>query len=232
MVWGEDENSVNPKAYTALAESTVAFITNANMTRALGRELRGYLQINNITEQLVHVKILRSLPLNELQSVAACMSLREYEPNSVIIQEGEPGLEFFIIKQGSVSVIIKGAVVRILEESAFFGERAILLNEPRTATVRTNGRASCWVLNQDDFLQFADEALLSFLRSRMLLQDDSIALQDLVYVKKAGEGSFGIAEVLVNPSNEAVYCVKTVTKKKIIENRMFNSVLNERKILL
>ena len=228
----ESEEVASSQQYVALTDSDIAFVTYEDINSVLGKDIKNTLLINSITESLVNVKILRSLPVHELQVVASRMALRHFAANEVIIEEGEEGNEFFIIKSGTVNVIREGLVIRTLEESGFFGERAILLNEKRTATVITNTVTSCWVLNREDFLTFADEDLLQFLHGRMLLQDDTVSLENLLFVKKVGEGSFGSVVLVANSVNKALYCLKTVPKRKIIDNKLYSSIVMERKILL
>lgn len=64
---------------------------------------------------------------------------RRYEKGQVVFREGDPAADVYLILAGTARVSIgEGADARVLSEllpGQFFGERAILTNEPRSATV-------------------------------------------------------------------------------------------------
>jgi hypothetical protein len=64
---------------------------------------------------------------------------RAYEAGSVIVREGEPGNEAFVIVSGKCAVTTtvdgKRVVLRELGPGEVFGETAVFSDEPRTATV-------------------------------------------------------------------------------------------------
>jgi CRP-like cAMP-binding protein len=67
------------------------------------------------------------------------LSLRSYAAGSVVVREGEPGDEAYIITKGTceVSKIEKGRSIalRVMGPGTVFGETAVLTGQPRTATV-------------------------------------------------------------------------------------------------
>ncbi|MEW6738321.1 MAG: cyclic nucleotide-binding domain-containing protein [Nitrospirota bacterium] len=82
--------------------------------------------------------------------------IRAYQKGDAIIKEGETGREMFIIKSGSVDVL-KGEEdnqihLATLERGDFFGEMAILENEPRSATVIAREETHLLVLNTGNFM--------------------------------------------------------------------------------
>lgn len=71
-----------------------------------------------------------------------------------IVVEGDPGDHFYIIKEGEAVVYQSGPggrqhKVNHLFRSDFFGERALLVPEPRMATVRTSSLHKSWLLISD-----------------------------------------------------------------------------------
>jgi CRP-like cAMP-binding protein len=56
----------------------------------------------------------------------------------VVIREGEPGSDFYIIEEGSVAATkagVEGEVSRRLTVGDYFGERALLTNEVRVGVL-------------------------------------------------------------------------------------------------
>lgn len=47
--------------------------------------------------------------------------------------------------------------MRTINKHDYFGERALLFNEQRTASVLAYGNVTCWMLHKDDFLSILDE---------------------------------------------------------------------------
>jgi voltage-gated potassium channel len=74
-------------------------------------------------------------------------------PGEVVFREGETGREMYLISRGTVEVLTKasGGVIATLTEGEFFGEMALLLNQPRGATVRAVGYCDLYTLDKATF---------------------------------------------------------------------------------
>jgi glucose-6-phosphate 1-dehydrogenase len=69
-----------------------------------------------------------------------------------IVRKGDVGDEMYFISRGTVEVLDgDGKVLRTMGEGDFFGELALLSNEPRSATVRAMTPCDLFVLNKADF---------------------------------------------------------------------------------
>jgi CRP-like cAMP-binding protein len=72
-----------------------------------------------------------------------------------IVQQGEFGGNFYVIKSGQVEVLVAddGAeqVLSVLNAGDYFGEIALVENAARTATVRTTQPTELYSLDQADF---------------------------------------------------------------------------------
>jgi CRP-like cAMP-binding protein len=69
----------------------------------------------------------------------------------VVIQEGETGDSFFAIGAGQVDVFEQEALLRTLGPGAYFGEVALLLDIPRTATVVAKTPVRLYRLRREGF---------------------------------------------------------------------------------
>ena len=86
---------------------------------------------------------------------------RDYSDGDVICRQGERGDRMYVIQAGRASVIHEEggfeAVVGELGAGDIFGEMAIFDHQPRSATVRANGKARVLTLDKKAFLSHVHE---------------------------------------------------------------------------
>ncbi|MBI3994361.1 MAG: mechanosensitive ion channel [Nitrospirae bacterium] len=93
---------------------------------------------NDIVQKLRRVDFLSVLPDADLEILAGKVRRRSYLIGERVIEEGEPGEEFFFIERGTARVRVKDSddpKVAELAAADFFGEISLLTGEPRSATV-------------------------------------------------------------------------------------------------
>ncbi len=125
----------------------------------------------NVQESSVICEFLQKCPVfagftpRTLTEIADKMWLEEYEAGARVIRQGDPGDKFYLIRQGTVDVIVESAgsrrVVATLADGNFFGEAALLTGEPRNASVFAKTDTVLYALGKDDF-QAAIETSASF----------------------------------------------------------------------
>jgi CRP-like cAMP-binding protein len=84
----------------------------------------------------------------------------------------------YIMEQGNAQVEVDGKIVKTYARGDWFGELALLHNDPRRATVRASGSGECHLLklNRASFERFGVAANASFFGCHfMLLQNDLFA---------------------------------------------------------
>src|SRR5262249_33339300 len=74
-------------------------------------------------------------------------------PGDEIVRKGDAGQEMYFVARGEVEVVDGDRVLRTLPAGSFFGERSLLLEEPRSATVRAKTGCDLFVLEKADFLK-------------------------------------------------------------------------------
>jgi len=105
---------------------------------------------------LRNVKLLESLNHFELQQLSDTMESDCFDPDEEIVVRGYEGDKFFILEDGTAAAFIDGPEgekeVKQYLEGDFFGEIALLTQEPQRATVRATG-SGCSVsyVTQEDF---------------------------------------------------------------------------------
>ncbi len=104
-----------------------------------------------LSKFLTQIELFRVLNTTVLSKIADRFDLRKFAPGDKIIQQGSTGTEFFVIGAGRVAIEIDGRQVNSLDQGSFFGEMALIHDQPRNATVRALTPVSCFVLEKTDF---------------------------------------------------------------------------------
>lgn len=104
-----------------------------------------------VMKLLAAVPVFASLDRKHLQTLASAAAERNYNPGDVIVAEGVKGLGFYLIADGQVTVEKAGKTVATLGTGQYFGEMALLDEQPRTANVRAAARTRCLVLSPWEF---------------------------------------------------------------------------------
>jgi hypothetical protein len=92
------------------------------------------------------------LPLAVTELLEAEIEPRQFPPGAVVIREGEPGDDFYLIVEGSAAVSVHGAPRPSLHRGDCFGEIALLHDVPRTATVTAEQPLRTLALGREEFL--------------------------------------------------------------------------------
>jgi ATP-binding cassette subfamily B protein len=86
--------------------------------------------------ELNRVGLLAGLPGQTLAVLAKRMVREEVAPGTAVVREGEDGDRFYVVFAGMLSVTNTSMGEReILRPGDYFGEVALTMNVPRTATV-------------------------------------------------------------------------------------------------
>ena len=86
--------------------------------------------------ELNRIGLFASLPGETLQRLAKAMEREEVAPGTVIIREGDPGDRFYVVFAGMLSASPYGfGTPNVLKPGDYFGEVALAMGMPRTATV-------------------------------------------------------------------------------------------------
>jgi cGMP-dependent protein kinase len=235
---GEDYFARSPEglfenAYMAIgSEVHVAEIDRAQFEESIGGALDQATLNNEALNVIKRVQLLRALSSDKLNALIRALQVQDYADGQTIVQQRNPGDTFFIIKSGTVDVLKDEVLIRSITKLDYFGERSVLFDDFRSATVVARGPVSCWILYKADFLQIIDERMRTQLMKRIDLQDDTISFSNLVAVKTLGKGMFGNVFLCVNPDKGTSYALKTVSRRKVQMYDIHENILLERRILL
>ena len=90
---------------------------------------------NEAVELLSQVPLFSELSKKELAAIARATKEVRHKPGSVLAKEGDSGLGFFMIMDGTAVVTVNGRPRSKLTAGDFYGEISLLDGGPRTATV-------------------------------------------------------------------------------------------------
>jgi CRP-like cAMP-binding protein/Zn-dependent protease len=103
-------------------------------------------------QALAKLPFFRDLEGRELDRIAARLQTRRFEPGATVIQAGESGGGYYIVREGQADVTLPdGRYVRTLGPGDGFGELSLIFGIPRTATVTASGPLVVGVMGRPDF---------------------------------------------------------------------------------
>ena len=97
--------------------------------------------------------LFEKLTSETMQKVFLSMNPLEVLPKTVIIQQGdEEASKFYVLESGTCEVLLAGndgtKVVHQYKAGSYFGELALLYDQPRAATVRATAKCKLWVMER------------------------------------------------------------------------------------
>jgi CRP/FNR family transcriptional regulator, cyclic AMP receptor protein len=102
-------------------------------------------------EHLHQVPLFSACSRDELRKVSRRTTDIPITEGHVLVNEGDRGVEFFVIVNGRAKVSRKGRKVGELGPGDFFGELALLVDAPRNATVTAVTPMEAIVLSRKEF---------------------------------------------------------------------------------
>jgi cGMP-dependent protein kinase len=226
-----DETSQFKVDIIASEESDIAEITKAELERVIGTNLQTAATANGMVDLLRKVELFQGLSTENLQMLSFHMTLASYRDLQPIFTQGSLDSNFYVIKTGTVDVVKDGARIRSIAMLDYFGERSILSNEPRSASIVAIGPVTCWVLSKESFMKVVSQRIVDYLTSRKELQDEHVTLSQLAPVQTVGRGNFGIVSLVAHRNRPIVYALKSVPRWKVVTHDIFDNVLQEKKVL-
>jgi len=166
---------------------------------------------------------------DQIDSMAQLLQQQYFREGDTILREGEAGNTFYIIQSGEVNIFKKqlgDKPIAKLGKEKFFGEKALLSDDVRQATVvAASPEVVCYVMTRGDFTRMlgnlqdtidgkkasCDGTSLNNISKqspRMVYQ-----LDDLDILKLLGQGAFGKVHLVKAKDTGECYALKAQGKK-------------------
>ena len=97
------------------------------------------------------------LDKKELKAIVKVATERKFEAGDIILSRGEGGVGFYLIRDGLVEIKSNGNILAKLGPGQFFGEMAILDNQPRSADVVAAKPSKCLIVSEWSFKALISE---------------------------------------------------------------------------
>jgi len=239
-------NSKRAATVKAAADSKVWVVDRFTFRRVVKGVSEG--KLSKQQQFLQGVDLLSPLTTAERAKVAEALEEVSKGPGEVICKQGEDGDSMYIVYTGTLSVSKSDEVkeVKQVKEREYFGERALIKNEPRAATVTT--KTACVLLRLDrnafslllgPLADIMDENIQSYEKDKNTdvaegetntTSMTNIKFEDLKVLGTLGKGSFGFVQLVQDGSSDdtTTYALKAVSKAQIVQTGQQGHIMSEK----
>jgi cGMP-dependent protein kinase len=235
-------NEPRAATITAVKPTTLLALDKEEFQKLLG-PLQELLDYNLSMRVLSSIKMFEKLTTSE--KVRLCRSFHEasFEANKVIVKQGEHGSKFFVLVHGRVDVICNDTKVAELGAGEYFGEMALLDNEPRKATVMTKEKSKCFYVDRETFTKTLGPLQDVMARQAKVRANElgipqepenqmlELQFSELKTLAVLGSGTFGRVTLVQDKHTEKVYALKTMLKAEIVAHKQQANVMNEKNLM-
>lgn len=108
----------------------------------------------NVHDVVTNAPLFAQLSKKDIKQLCAALTERQIPAGTVIIEQGTPGVGFFVIASGSANVSVRGETIQSLGPGDHFGEVALIDDGPRMAEVSAETDMECYALPAWQFRPF------------------------------------------------------------------------------
>ncbi|OQS05517.1 cAMP-dependent protein kinase catalytic subunit [Thraustotheca clavata] len=231
-----------PRAANVTAETdVVALALDRQAFDEILGSLREVIDRNMSMRVIQSVPILKSLSASKRAVLFAALIAATFPDKTSVITEGEHGSTFYIIKNGHAIVSKSGGndnTIEIAKLSVgdYFGEMALLNDEPRKANVIACGQLECFILERAKFVELLgplQDILNKEAEDRKveLKAREHIEFSDLQILRTLGTGTFGRVKLARHAVSGKAYAMKVLQKSQVVAYKQQLNILNEKNIL-
>jgi len=215
--------------------------------------LRQVLDANLGLRVIAGIPMFAQLSQNERRKLMKALKEERFKDGDTIIKQNAAGDKFYLIREGTAKVTktVEGSRngdsnVAELVAGDYFGEGALLKDEPRAANVVAVTEVVCLTMSRSSFekllgplqkimqreLDNREDQIEEAVKDEVKLVEDSLKLSDLKLLQTLGTGTFGRVKLVDCPKLNQTYALKILQKSQIVAYRQERNVMNEKEILL
>ena len=211
--------------------------TNRKNESALGRAITTIqnktINTSSNLNYIEKIKVFKKLDLPKKQMLQRCLGIEKFNGGQNILVQGNNNDKLYIIKNGRVDVYLDSKYIKSKNEWEVFGfDTLIASNAKCLETITAKGQVECYTLDRNNFNKILNKDLKDYFLNQYYLNDYSIELEDLEYVKMLGEGSYGFVNLVCNKKNKQIYAAKALYLMQIKEENILSRTECERDLLL
>ena len=203
-------------------------------------EATSQIEKSKMLATLKTVKLFESLSRSELEALADAMKAYNFKKGEVLIQQGDHGDKFYILFFGELVVLKRendGAPYQEMMrfKEGCFGERALIENKPRAATVQAVTKGRVYVIGKEAFEEhlgsLSDLMQIHTKEVERKQMNKLIKFTDLTALRTIGVGSFGRVRLVYHKQSNGVFALKSLSKRLIVQYKQEAHLRNERVLM-
>ena len=171
--------------------------------------------------------LFRYLTSAERETVLNGFEFVEFSEGELIFREGDSGVSFILIREGTVNLFRGGEEIGVKKEGDHLGEKSLLYGVPREYdAVVTSRSCECAFLDQATFIECMGPIADVLQRATEVVRSDDLEEHTLL-----GVGTFGKVKLVKDKSSGRVFAMKVISKSKVIQYNQQEHVMSEKRIL-
>ncbi len=111
----------------------------------------------DVHEAITQAPLFAHLSKKDIKQLTGVLRERSFPAGTVVIEEGKPGVGFFVIASGSAVVTVGGRRVNALGPGDHFGEIALIDDGLRSGAVSAETDLECYALASWQFRPFVHD---------------------------------------------------------------------------
>ena len=183
---------------------------------------------------VVSVPLLAQLTAERRDALVGRLRIETFDQGRFVFEQGALGDRLYIIKAGEVVVTERNErgeqrQIDHLSVGQCFGERALLKEEPRMASVRAATKLECYSLSYRDFAELGLAHDVDW--SRRWDMEDTRDVSQLRVLNVLGAGAFGTAWLVKHQKTDRQYALKALEKRTVMRQNWTYVVVREKELL-
>nr|XP_027202851.1 cAMP-dependent protein kinase catalytic subunit alpha-like [Dermatophagoides pteronyssinus] len=176
--------------------------------------------------------LFKYLSENTKHRIAQNLIYQKLSKDQVIFEEGTVTNSLYIIMNGIVELRKNESVIRTLTNYAYFGEKAMLLNQSHSLTaVCRSENVQLWKLEKELCFSVLSSTVLNYLVDVLEAQNEDDNLDHFEYIDELGKGSLGIVRKVRHRRTKKEYALKCVSKMLIKQKKHEQLLDREKKMI-